>query len=199
MTIKDYQLIGLVCSMNFVIIVILIIWELVAPQYLLTKELTKEVYLMANDAEVRPYVRVCYSQYGTHFSWTIYITEGALLAFGAFLAWETRHVTIEALNDSHQIGMCLYNVVVLSAVGLTFGLLLEESVVMIYGITSGCVIIGTTLTQCIVFVPKVLAVYGHGARIEPATTLGSRSLPSHLSMKTHTPSAPPSFTGSTHG
>ena len=64
-------------------------------------------------------------------------------------------VKIEALNDSRQIGLCLYNVVVLSAVGLTFTLILEGSVVLIYGIISGCVIIGTTLTQAIVFVPKV--------------------------------------------
>ena len=64
-------------------------------------------------------------------------------------------VKIEALNDSRQIGMCLYNVVVLSAVGLTFTLLLEEKVVMIYGIVSACVILGTTLTQTIVFIPKV--------------------------------------------
>ena len=49
----------------------------------------------------------------------------------------------------------MYNVVVLSAVGLLFNLLLDEEVVMIYGITSGCVIIGTSLTQAIVFVPKV--------------------------------------------
>ena len=48
---------------------------------------------MGNDAEVRPFVRVCYSNYSAYFSWTIYIIEGALLAFGAFLAWETRHVS----------------------------------------------------------------------------------------------------------
>ena len=51
--------------------------------------------------------------------------------------------------------MCLYNAVVLSAVGLTLTLLLGEQVVVLYGITSGCVIIGTTVTQAIVFVPKV--------------------------------------------
>ena len=48
---------------------------------------------MGNDAEIRPYVRVCHSEYGVHFSWTIYIIEGVLLAFGAFLAWESRHVS----------------------------------------------------------------------------------------------------------
>ena len=64
-------------------------------------------------------------------------------------------VKIEALNDSHQIGMCLYNVVVLSAVALTLTLLLDEKVVMMYGVTSGCIVIGTTTTQLLVFAPKV--------------------------------------------
>ena len=53
-----------------------------------------QVYLIGNDAEVRPFVRMCHSIYDVYFSWTIYITEGALLAFGAFLAWETRHVSL---------------------------------------------------------------------------------------------------------
>lgn len=62
---------------------------------------------------------------------------------------------IEALNDSRQIGMCVYNVVVLSAVALMLTLLLQEQVAMVYGVTSGCVLIGTTTTQFIVFLPKV--------------------------------------------
>jgi gamma-aminobutyric acid type B receptor len=64
-------------------------------------------------------------------------------------------VKIQALNDSHQIGLCLYNVVILSAVGLTLSLLLADQEVMMYGITSGCLIIGTTLTQVVIFIPKV--------------------------------------------
>ena len=45
-----------------------------------------------NDAVVHRIVRVCYSVHSTYFEWTIYIVEGALLCFGAFLAFETRHV-----------------------------------------------------------------------------------------------------------
>jgi len=67
-------------------------------------------------------------------------------------------VTIAALNDSRQIGMCLYNVVILSAVGLTLNLLLGEQDIMLYGVTSGCLIIGTSLTQMVVFVPKVVCL-----------------------------------------
>ena len=35
-------------------------------------------------------------------------------------------------------------------------LLLEDSVAVVYALTSGCVVIGTTLNLGIVFVPKVL-------------------------------------------
>jgi len=51
--------------------------------------------------------------------------------------------------------MCLYNVVILSAVGLTLTLLLDGQDILLYGVTSACLIIGTTVTQLIVFVPKV--------------------------------------------
>ena len=51
-----------------------------------------QVYTTDDDTEVRPYVRVCHSKYGQYFSWTIYILEGLILVFGAFLAWETRQV-----------------------------------------------------------------------------------------------------------
>ena len=68
-------------------------------------------------------------------------------------------VHIEALNDSQFIGMCLYNVVVLSAVGLTLNLILDDQPALLYGITSGVLIIGTTATQLVVFVPKVSASY----------------------------------------
>ena len=59
------------------------------------------------------------------------------------------------LNDTRQTGMCLYNILVISAIGLLFSCLLEERIVMVYGIRSGCVIVGNFLTQAIIFVPKV--------------------------------------------
>ena len=75
-----------------------------------------------------------------------------MLAWTFVFYWQ---VSIEDLNDSHLIRLCLYNVFVLSAVGLTFTLILEGNVVLIYGIVSSCVVIGITLTEAIIFVPKV--------------------------------------------
>ena len=47
----------------------------------------------------------------------LFAYKGILLLFGLFLAWETRNVTIPALNDSKYIRMSVYNVVVLSIIG----------------------------------------------------------------------------------
>jgi gamma-aminobutyric acid type B receptor len=45
--------------------------------------------------------------------------------FGCFLAWETRAVNVPALNDSKYIGMCVYNVVVMSVIGVSLAFILQ--------------------------------------------------------------------------
>jgi len=65
-------------------------------------------------------------------------------------------VHIAALNDSHQISyLYIYNVVILSTPGLLLSLLLVQDQITLYGATSICLIIGTTLTELVPFAPKV--------------------------------------------
>ncbi len=46
------------------------------------------------------------------------IISALLLVFGMFFAWETRKVRVEALNDSRQIGLSVYNVLIMSAIAV---------------------------------------------------------------------------------
>lgn len=46
----------------------------------------------------------CSSKYINIWQAIILVMKGVLLLFGAFLAWQTRGVTIPALNDSKYIG-----------------------------------------------------------------------------------------------
>lgn len=46
----------------------------------------------------------CQSEQMNIFVGVIYAYKGMLLIFGAFLAWETRNVSIPALNDSKHVG-----------------------------------------------------------------------------------------------
>ena len=54
-----------------------------------------------NDAVVHRFVRVCFSVHSTYFEWSIYILEGVLLCFGAFLSFETRHVSSFFFETRH--------------------------------------------------------------------------------------------------
>lgn len=90
----------------------------------------------------------------------MYAYKGILLLFGLFLAWETRNVTIPALNDSKYIGMSVYNVVTLSLIGAIVTTALDNTIhyEAPYAISSLCLIICTTATLLLVFVPKVIAL-----------------------------------------
>ena len=83
------------------------------------------------------------------------LTLQKLNAFANQLVFTILQVHIAALNDSRLIGLCLYNVVILCGVGITLTLVLEDKVAMFYGISSAILIIGTTGTQLVIFIPKV--------------------------------------------
>ena len=74
------------------------------------------------------------------------------------MAWETRNVTIPALNDSRYIGMSVYNVAVLSIIGAIVAFAVDGSMhyKAPYAISSLCLIACTTVTLLLVFVPKVI-------------------------------------------
>lgn len=86
----------------------------------------------------------------------IYVYKGILLLYGLFLAYETRNVVYAHLNDSRVIGICVYNVVVLSTIGAFLTLILNnEQYVELYAALSVCIIIPATVTTSLIFIPKV--------------------------------------------
>lgn len=82
-------------------------------------------------------------------------TNCALQIFGCFLAWETREVSIPALNDSKYIGMSVYNVVIMCVSGVPISFIIRDQLDASYLIIGLFIIFCTTITLCLVFVPKV--------------------------------------------
>jgi len=107
---------------------------------------------------IPPLFYQCTCKYKTHFMAALFTYKGIILLFGLFLAWETRSVTIPALNDSKYIGMSVYNVVVLAIIGVTVAMALNGSMhhEIPYAISSLCLILGTSVTLLLLFVPKVV-------------------------------------------
>ena len=86
----------------------------------------------------------------------IYVYKGILLLYGLFLAYETRNVVYAHLNDSRVIGICVYNVVVLSMIGAFLAIILNnEQFRQLYAALSVCIIFPATATISLIFIPKV--------------------------------------------
>ena len=86
----------------------------------------------------------------------IYVYKGILLLYGLFLSYETRNVVYAHLNDSRVIGICVYNVVVLSMIGAFLAVILvDKQFSELYAALGVCIIFPATATICLIFIPKV--------------------------------------------
>ncbi|CAF0899622.1 unnamed protein product [Adineta steineri] len=92
--------------------------------------------------------------------------------FGSFLSWKTRHVTIPALNDSRYIGLSVYIVFICCTLGSLVIFIPNEQIQFSYFIRSFFIVICTTATVCLVFVPKIIEVYRdpHSRKRQPRVT-----------------------------
>ena len=79
--------------------------------------------------------------------------------FGVYMAWETRHVKIPALNDSQYIGMNVYNVVIMSIIVVVLSNILSHQPTLAYVMESSFMLLSTTVTLFLLFVPKVRFIH----------------------------------------
>lgn len=78
-----------------------------------------------------------------------------MLVFGAVLAWQTRQVKMLAVNDSKLIGLAIYNVAIFATIGAAITSIVYDRPDAFFGLTSVFIIFPTTVTVCLIFVPKV--------------------------------------------
>uniref|UniRef100_A0A8C2IX86 Gamma-aminobutyric acid (GABA) B receptor, 2 n=1 Tax=Cyprinus carpio TaxID=7962 RepID=A0A8C2IX86_CYPCA len=122
------------------------------------------------DIAIRPFLEHCENTHMTIWLGIVYAYKGLLMLFGCFLAWETRNVSIPALNDSKYIGMSVYNVGIMCIIGAAVSFLTRDQPNVQFCIVALVIIFCSTITLCLVFVPKVsTAMYGliqpYGERI----------------------------------
>ncbi|CAE1155054.1 GABBR [Acanthosepion pharaonis] len=150
--IKDYKLFLIVGVLLVVDGVMLGTWWGMDPFHIASKELSHSI---EGDYEIVPIVESCASEYMTIWMGLIYAYKGLLLVIGCFLAWETRHVSIPALNDSKYIGMSVYNVVIMCTCGAAVSIIIKDQPTSAFIIIGLFIIFSTTITLCLLFVPKV--------------------------------------------
>ncbi|XP_071833141.1 gamma-aminobutyric acid type B receptor subunit 1-like isoform X3 [Apostichopus japonicus] len=155
--ITDHHLFAMVGVLLLVDIVILTAWFIVNPM-MVEREYLYEMEDLENLVISQPYIQYCTSYNNLYWQSALYGYKALLLIFGVFLAWETRKVTIPALNDSKLIGLCVYNVVLLSAIGVGVNLALTTDPSISYIFSSAIQIFCTSVTLIIIFIPKMISV-----------------------------------------
>ncbi|XP_017778907.1 PREDICTED: gamma-aminobutyric acid type B receptor subunit 2 [Nicrophorus vespilloides] len=154
--IKDYQLFMIVGILLVLDFVIMTTWQVADPFYRETKQLEPYPHPSSEDIIIIPENEYCASERMTIFVGCIYAYKGLLMIFGAFLAWETRHVSIPALNDSRHVGLSVYNVAIMCICGAAVALVLVDHQDAMFLIIGVFVMFCTTATLWLVFVPKMV-------------------------------------------
>uniref|UniRef100_A0A182IJK6 Gamma-aminobutyric acid type B receptor subunit 2 n=1 Tax=Anopheles atroparvus TaxID=41427 RepID=A0A182IJK6_ANOAO len=154
--IKDYQLFIVVGVLLAIDLAIMTTWQIADPFFRETKYIEPSEHPTLEDVIIVQENEYCQSSKMTIFVGVIYAYKGMLLIFGAFLAWETRNVSIPALNDSKHVGLSVYNCVIMCVMGAAIALVLSDRKDAVFILISLFIIFCTTATLCLVFVPKLV-------------------------------------------
>ncbi|CAO4374568.1 unnamed protein product [Caenorhabditis nigoni] len=183
--IKDSKLFLILGVLLFIDICVLVTWAFISP---FSYTVTELPHIPEDNIVIIPEVEKCYSSHSGVFQAVLYAVKGVLMILGCFLAWETRHVNVPALNDSKYIGTSVYCCVVMSVLGLSTSVILQERVNEMFSLASFFVIFSTTLTLCLVFVPKVIELARNPVGNEPRAY--RRGLMKSVVAKTSQPMSP---------
>ncbi|XP_061114576.1 gamma-aminobutyric acid type B receptor subunit 2 [Conger conger] len=156
--IKDQKLLIIVGGMLLIDLCILICWQIVDPLKRTVEEYSLEADPHGRDMAIRPFLEHCENMHMTIWLGIVYAYKGLLMLFGCFLAWETRNVSIPALNDSKYIGMSVYNVGIMCIIGAAVSFLTRDQPNVQFCIVALVIIFCSTITLCLVFVPKLLTM-----------------------------------------
>ncbi|GAB1862196.1 GABR2 protein [Camponotus japonicus] len=154
--IKDYQLFMVVGILLAVDLTIMTTWQIADPFYRAIKQMQPYHHPSSEDIIIIPENEYCQSNQMNIYLCCIYAYKGLLMIFGAFLAWETRHVSIPALNDSKYVGMSVYNVVIMCVTGAAISFVLTDKQDAMFIMLAVFIIFCSTATLCLVFIPKVI-------------------------------------------
>ena len=103
-----------------------------------------------------PVVWMCDCAHYATWLGCLHAYKGLLLVMGLFLAWETRNVSFPALNDSKEIGISVYNVVLCASIAAPLELALaQHNVNVSFALTGSVINICTSFTLGLLFFTKV--------------------------------------------
>ncbi|XP_055386292.1 uncharacterized protein LOC129615216 [Condylostylus longicornis] len=164
---QDTQLISLVCALLILDGLVVTLWIVMDPIERHLNNLTLEISSTDRSVVYQPQVEVCRSQHTQGWLGFLYAYKGLLLIVGVYMAWETRHVKIPALNDSQYIGVSVYSVVITSAIVVVLANLISGRVTLAFITITTLILTSTTATLCLLFIPKLHDILARNDVVDP--------------------------------
>ncbi|XP_032831660.2 gamma-aminobutyric acid type B receptor subunit 1 isoform X2 [Petromyzon marinus] len=145
----------------FIDAVTILIWQLVDPLQRTVEGFGKE-NLVGDDVEILPQLEHCSSRKMTTWLGIVYTYKGLLLLLGIFLAYETKSVSTEKINDHRSVGMAIYNVSVLCMITAPVAMIVSKQQDASFAFAALAVIFSSYITLIVLFVPKMRRLITRG-------------------------------------
>ncbi|XP_048505141.1 gamma-aminobutyric acid type B receptor subunit 2 isoform X2 [Athalia rosae] len=163
---QDTQLISLIFVLLLIDGLVVTLWVTLDPMQRHLRNLTLEISSQDRGVVYQPQVEVCRSQHTNGWLGALYAYKGLLLVVGVYMAWETRHVKIPALNDSQYIGMSVYSVVITSVIVVVLANLMSDRATLAFVTITALILASTTSTLALLFLPQLANILA-GERADP--------------------------------
>ncbi|XP_046827402.1 gamma-aminobutyric acid type B receptor subunit 2 isoform X1 [Vespa crabro] len=163
---QDTQLISLICILLLIDGLVVTLWVTLDPMQRHLRNLTLEINPQDRGVVYQLQVEVCRSQHTNGWLGALYVYKGLLLIVGVYMAWETRHVKIPALNDSQYIGMSVYSVVITSGIVVVLANLMSDRATLAFVTITALILASTTATLALLFLPQLANILA-GERADP--------------------------------
>ncbi|EDV25067.1 uncharacterized protein TRIADDRAFT_56610 [Trichoplax adhaerens] len=153
--IKDWHLLTTVFQLLIIDVIILLCWTIIDPMQLKHLTITTQINQDESSTISRQLQYYCSCNQIVVWMAIVFGYKFLLLLIGSFLAYETRNVTIPALNDTKFIGFSIYNVTLLAAVGSIISFVVRASPTTLYVLHAILIFICSTTTLMFIFIPKI--------------------------------------------
>ncbi|KAF4086315.1 hypothetical protein AMELA_G00104450 [Ameiurus melas] len=149
---KLYATVGVLLAID---VVSLMIWQIVDPLHITLEKFTKEDPKGDLDFLIQPVLEHCSSEKMNTWLGVVYGYKGLLLLLGIFLAYETKSISTEKINDHRAVGMAIYNVSVLCMITAPVTMILSSQQDASFAFASLAIVFSVYITLVVLFVPKM--------------------------------------------
>uniref|UniRef100_A0A8C5AN62 Gamma-aminobutyric acid (GABA) B receptor, 1a n=1 Tax=Gadus morhua TaxID=8049 RepID=A0A8C5AN62_GADMO len=149
---KLYATVGVLLAVDFIS---LLVWQIVDPLHITVEKFTREAPKGDLDVLIQPLLEHCSSEKMNTWLGVVYGYKGLLLLLGIFLAYETKSVSTEKINDHRAVGMAIYNVAVLCMITAPITMILSSQQDASFAFASMATVFSSYITLVVLFVPKV--------------------------------------------